>query len=273
VVTFHQDTLVTPPPSFYKKMAALEKEEAKEGGTGRLIIHEGLYSEDCAFRFLNGRVEYTSTYTEGTVKRLLSESTPFIRTRDFVYSPEGTEVIIQQGTGKGEFIGTIVEHRKLPNVFPIDIALGLRFGPDMRWINDDDINHAVIEITPGKSLRTRSEIPHSGKVVYEWELDSLQHEGLTHFVAKLGDLAYLEIVASQFETIRGVALPHHVLVTRRAPGSAGAPAVVVQTVTLHNLKYEVGGNSNSVGSYQLRYPADTPILDMRGDAAVPTTRP
>lgn len=256
IVTFHQETFLTPPPEIVKENNRVAV-PGNRAGPGR--VREGLFVINGRFAFLNGNARYDDTCDPITVKRFETEGEPFHRKEIFSFARDRAEEFIEHAPSRHQ-VGGIFDHKDLPNEYPIDLALGLRCGYE-QWLTESVINSATFEVAPEGLVVMRIKDSEDDKLEYHWAVDSHNSNALVRFWASRGSTVLTDINCSSFTLHDGLALPEAVRAVYNS--TRGGKLSVVRTVTVNSIKYDLGSSDNIVAKYYIEYPAGALVTDMR----------
>ncbi|HZL36363.1 MAG TPA: hypothetical protein VFC78_13675 [Tepidisphaeraceae bacterium] len=242
--------------------------------TGPLHGQKGLYVELGEFNFLQGRALYDVSYAPETVRRLQSEDETFIKRTAKAYTLERAESLVEHSR-TGHVAGIITDQARLPNEWPIDIALGLRCGFDQTWLDESRLKQARFTEIPSGNVAMLLE-DESHVVEYRWELDPRLRYAIVRFqthTIKDHSLSY-DLTCGDYENHGGIFLPGAIRGTAVWIKSE-RETVVPTSEKMMNIEYSLNSPDNVPERYNINYPAGSLVTDVRLNVPMraATTRP
>ncbi|HZL36362.1 MAG TPA: hypothetical protein VFC78_13670, partial [Tepidisphaeraceae bacterium] len=271
-VRFRQETIHTPP---YDDATMRRMFGASLGlpATGSLHEQKGLYVELGEFSFLDGRALYDVSYAAETIERLKSENEIFIGRTVKAYTLERAESLVEHSR-TGHVAGIIKDQAKLPDEWPIDVALGLRCGFDQTWLDKSRLKQAQFTKMPSGNIAMLLE-SDDHVTQYRWELDSRLEYATVKFQMYFQDhFLSIDMNCGDYKDHDGIFLPG-VISAVGMWSKANHQSAVTLSEKVMNIEYSLNSPDNVPERYNINYPADSLVTDVRLNVPMraATTRP
>jgi hypothetical protein len=258
--TFKQETTYTPPPAFAEE---LKSAPPANGGPvlKREYLYNGLYIQRGTFSFLDGRAIYDVEYDPATVQRFESENMPFLRHSVQSFDLDRAESLVVHSK-TGHAAGKISNSERLPDDFPIDIALGLRCAMEQVWL--DPGRFADVQPVSLENGRMLFDIPDrsTSGIRHQWETDQGAQNAIVAYrrVDKSG-FTSVDVTCSNFERYGEFMLPRLIESRWLWPSEKGS--FVIRKIKVLVSQFVVDSPNNQPSQYHIAYPTNTVIEESR----------
>jgi hypothetical protein len=249
----------TPPLSAIPAMAAMNAAGVGNGMVMRL--HSGPQDSVCTFRYLDGRYWFETRLTEESMKSTLISS---FQKEIKCYNLEGFErytLAIQPFKEMG--MGTRCARPQDVQAYPdqlIDIGLGVREWDANDWMKPEALKDMIVHFTDDGSAELQRLDPEKHRA-HVWDFSPRDGYALTHYSMYYGETLGVELVASDFRKVNGMALPFHIDIQQYA--EEGGHRLQVRQNVMDVTEYRLKPADNTPDSYQITWPVNTAISDRK----------
>jgi hypothetical protein len=262
VATFRQETTYTLSPD--PDVVALVRGQRANGQHP----FEGLYIEQGQFSFLRQQAIYDVTYAPETVQRFQAENAAYLKHTVKTYARDRAESLVVHSKS-GHAAGKISDSQKLPDEYPIDVALGLRCNYEQVWLDQSRLASANLNVTDNGLVWLEMPDIDAQGAIHRLQFNPNAGYALVECQYLRNDgFVLAEIECDDFSDYGGLILP--MLVKARYMQQSQGRPFTVRSIKLVAMNYSINGSTNTPDRYHLSYPAGALIHESRFDVPLHT---